>query len=77
MSNEPWTKRLLRYALIAGGGSALISAVVGIISAYQLIEPSDEQALGITPRDFAIMYVVMAAFGLVMLFFGFRLKAKK
>jgi len=77
VSDEPWTKKLLRYALIVGGGSALMSAIIGIISAYQLIEPSDEQALGITPRDFAITYAVMAMVGLVMFFFGVRLKPKR
>ncbi len=67
-------KKLLRYALIGGGAAAGISAVVGVISAYQLIEPSDEQAVGITPGDFVGFYAVMALLGAAMIFGGLRLK---
>jgi integral membrane sensor domain MASE1 len=77
VSDEPWSKRFLRFALIGVGGSAILSAVIGVISAYQLVEPSDEQAVGITPRDFLISYAVMAAVGGVMIFLGWRLRRKK
>jgi hypothetical protein len=77
VSDEPWTKKLLRFALIGAGASAVVSAVVGVISAYQLIEPSDEQAVGITPGDFVGFYAVMVLIGLAMIFFGLRLRKKK
>lgn len=67
-------KKLLRYALIGGGASAVISAVIGVISAYQLIEPSDEQAVGVTPGDFVGFYAVMLAVGAAMIYAGWRLR---
>ena len=70
-------KKFLRFALIGGGASAVISAVIGVISAYELIEPSDQQAVGIAPSDFVGFYVVMLLFGAGMIFFGLRLKPKK
>ena len=77
MSDEPWTKRFLRFALIGAGASAVISAIVGIVSAYQLIEPSDEQAVGITPGDFVGFYALMILGGLAMIFVGLKLRRKK
>jgi hypothetical protein len=74
VSDEPLLKKLLRFALIGGGASAVISAIVGTISAYKLIEPSDEQAVGITPGDFVGFYAVMLLGGLAMIFFGLRWK---
>jgi hypothetical protein len=70
-------KKFLRFALVGGGASAVISAIVGVISAYQLIEPSDEQAVGITPGDFVGFYAVMLLAGAGMIFFGLRLRQKK
>jgi len=77
VSAEPLPKKLLRFALIGAGGSAVVSAVIGIISAYQLIEPSDEQSVGITPGDFVGLYVLMLLVGAAMIFFGLRLRPKK
>jgi hypothetical protein len=70
-------KKFLRFALVGGGASAVISAIVGVISAYRLIEPSDEQAVGITPGDFVGFYAVMLLGGAAMIFFGLRLRQKK
>jgi hypothetical protein len=67
-------RRFLRYALIAGGASAVISAVIGVISAYQLIEPSDQQAVGIGPGDFVGFYAVMFVLGGAMIYAGWRLR---
>ena len=77
MSGEPLTRRLLRFALIGLGGSSILSAVIGVISAYQLVEPSDQQSLGITPRDFLISYFVIAALGGAMVIIGWRLRPGK
>ena len=69
-------KKFLRFALIGGGASAVISAVIGIISAFKLIEPSDEQAVGITPWDFVGFYALMILVGAAMIFFGLRMRKK-
>ena len=76
MSDEPWMKKFLRFALVGGGASAVLSAVIGTISAFKLIEPSDEQAVGITPWDFVGFYALMALVGAAMIFFGLRMRKK-
>jgi putative flippase GtrA len=77
VSNETWGKRILRYALIGGGASAMASAVIGVISAYELIEPSDAQTVGITPGDFLSFYALMLLGGAAMIFVGLRLRKIK
>lgn len=77
MSMDPWLKKILCYGLIGCGGSSVVSAVVGIISAYTLIEPSDEQAVGITPGDFVGFYVVLLLGGIAMIWFGLWLRRRK
>ena len=53
---------------------SIVSAIVGVISAYVLIEPSDAQAVGVTPGDFVGGYVVMALIGAGLIYFGVRLR---
>ncbi len=72
MSLAPRLKKFLRFALTGVGATTAISAVMGIVSAYQLVEPSDEQTVGITPGDFVGFYAVLLFGGLVMMFFGQR-----
>ena len=67
-------KKLLRFALLGGGVSAVVSAIVGVISAYRLIEPSDAQAFGITPEDFVGFYAVILLAGAAMLLVVWQLK---
>ncbi len=60
--------------LIGLGAMSVMSAVIGTISAYVLIEPSDREAVGITPGDFLASYLVMALVGAGLIYFGFRLR---
>ena len=62
--------------LVGSGATMVVSAIVGVVSAYMLIEPSDEQAVGITPGDFVGYYAVMILIGAGMIFFGLRKKKK-
>ena len=67
-------KKFLSFALIGSGALSVVSAISGIISAYILIDPSDQQAVGITPGDFVGFYVLMILFGAGLIFGGFRLR---
>ena len=67
-------KRFLSFALIGSGALSVVSAISGIISAYVLIDPADQQAVGITPGDFVGFYVLMILFGAGLIFGGFRLR---
>ena len=72
MKIDPRLEKFLRFGLIGCGAMSVVSAIVGIIGAYQLIEPSDEQSVGVTPFDFAGFYLVMLLGGLGMIWFGLR-----
>jgi uncharacterized BrkB/YihY/UPF0761 family membrane protein len=68
----PLLWKLVRYVLIALGATTMVSAVVNVIGAFQLIEPSDEQSLGITRREFVITYAIIFAVGALLLWLGLR-----
>ena len=70
-------KKLLRLGLIGGGASSIVSAIVGVVSAFQLIEPSDAEAVGITPWDFVGFYAVIFLLGAGMIYGGWRVGREK
>jgi heme A synthase len=62
----------LRIALIMLGALAIMSAVVNIVAALQLLEPGDEDALGLSRRWLLTQYALQLVLGAAMIFFGFR-----
>ena len=72
MSDEPWIKKMLRFGLIGGGVSSIVSAVISTYSAFTLIEPSDEEAIGLSRNQFLAGYGVMLLCGLTLVWLGFR-----
>ena len=64
-----WSK-VLRVLLLSGGGMSVMSAVVNIIAAVRLLEPSDEASLGFSRNEVIAWYVPLLLGGLVMLYFG-------
>lgn len=51
---------------------AVLSAVVNITAAVQLLEPSDEESIGLSRNFVVAEYSVQLLLGAAMLFFGFR-----
>ena len=72
VSLPPRLKKFLRLGLIGLGAMTAMSAVVNIVAAWQLIEPAEEQSLGITRNEFIVTYGVMLLAGATMIFFGLR-----
>jgi hypothetical protein len=74
MKVHPLAAKFLRFLLIALGAMAVLSAVVNIMAAIELLEPSDEGAFGLGRNFVVAEYSVQALAGLAMLYFGFRKK---
>jgi hypothetical protein len=72
MPLPPLIAKGLRIALIVLGALAITSAVVNIIAAVELLEPGDEEALGLSRHWLIAQYVVQIVLGAAMIFFGFR-----
>lgn len=63
---DPTFKKFLRLGLIGFGALALVSAVVNLIAAWQLIGAAEEQSLGITRHEFILTYGVVLAVGVAL-----------
>lgn len=50
----------------------MISAVTNLYSAFALLEPADEEALGITRNSIVATYAVILAAGAGLLYFALR-----
>ncbi len=74
MKLDPRLKNYLSYGFIGCGAMSIVSSIMGIVSAYVLVEASDEQAVGITPGDFVLTYATMILLGAGLVYFGFRLR---
>ena len=72
MSLDPRIAKALCYGLIGFGALTLMSAVVNGIAVTQLIEPSDEESLGISRREMFIWGAVLLGAGIAMIFLGLR-----
>ena len=72
MPLPPLIVRGLRIALVVLGALAIASAVVNIIAAVELLEPGDEEALGLSRHWLIGQYVVQIVLGAAMIFIGLR-----
>lgn len=64
--------KAIRLGLASTGAMTIMSGIVGIIAAIQLIEPSEEQSLGISRNEFVGSYAVLITIGLLLVWLGFR-----
>jgi len=71
---DPSLRKLLSFGLIGTGALAVMSSVVNIIGAYQLIEQADAESIGVTRNEIVGTYVVIALVGAVVVYFGWRMK---
>jgi hypothetical protein len=65
-----WLLRFLRFALIGVGAMTLTSAVINIIAAMRLIEPSDEASLGATRGEIVSWFIGPLLFGIALIVLG-------
>ena len=72
MPLPPLIVKGLRIVLIVLGALAITSAVVNTIAAVELLEPGDEEVLGLSRHWLIGQYVVQIVLGAVMIFIGFR-----
>jgi hypothetical protein len=72
MKIPPLLAGFLRFMLIALGATAVLSAVVSIMAVVRLLEPSDEESMGLSRNFLLVEYAVQLLAGLAMLFIGFR-----
>lgn len=73
----PFLSGLLRAVLVMLGAAAIVSAIVNLVAAVQLLEPADAEAIGLSRGFVVTEYSVQLLFGAVMLFFGFRRRPRK
>lgn len=71
-ARAPFLTKVIRIGLVGFGASGVVSAIVNIVGAYQLIEPSDEQSLGITRNEIVGWYIVPLLGGGLLIYLGLR-----
>ena len=69
---SPFAAKARRFILVGIGSSLTISALIGGVAAWRLIEPSDEEAIGLSRNQFLAGYGVMLLCGLTLVWLGFR-----
>jgi hypothetical protein len=72
MPLDPRLAKLLRFFLVGIGALTVVSAIVEIVAAVRLLEPSDAESLGMS-RNFVIgMNSCQGLVGVVLMYFGLR-----
>lgn len=66
--------KIARYFMLSFGATAVISAVVNITAAFQLLEASDEESLGVSRNEIVGTYAALLIGGLLLIWFGLRRK---
>ena len=69
---SPLLAKAIRLGLIGTGFMTIMSAGLGIIAAFQLIEASEEQSLGISRNEIVGWYSILIVIGLLVVWLGFR-----
>jgi hypothetical protein len=72
VSVDPRIAKALCYALIGFGALTLMSAVVNGLAVAQLIEPSDEESLGISRGEMLSWSALLLGVGTTMILLGLR-----
>ena len=74
MKLDPRLRNLFGLGLMGSGALAVMSGVINIIGAYQLIDAADAESLGVSRNEIVITYAVISLVGAGMVFFGWRLR---
>lgn len=74
MKLDPKLKKFFGFGLIGAGALAMMSGIVNIIAAYQLIEQADAESLGVSRNEVVVTYTGFLVVGAVMVFFGWRMR---
>lgn len=74
MKLDPRLKKILGFGLMGSGALAVMSGVVNMIAAWQLIDAADAESLGVSRNELVITYAGILLVGVVMIVFGWRVK---
>ena len=70
----PFFRKALRLGLIGAGSIAIVSAVVNIFTTWKLMEPTDEESLGITRNEITLWFATLIVIGVALIYLGVRQK---
>ena len=76
MKLDPRLKNILGYGLIGSGALTVMSGVVNIISAYQLIDQAEAESLGVSRNEFVYTYTSFVVVGAVLIYLGVQARNK-
>jgi hypothetical protein len=71
-ARSPLVVKAVSYVLIGFGATLIISGVVNIVAAWQLIEPAEEQSLGVTRQQIVGWFSLLLVAGLTLVVLGVR-----
>ena len=74
MKLDPRLRNLFSFGLMGSGALAVMSGVVNIISAYQLIDAADAESLGVSRNEVVVTYGAILLVGAGMIVFGRRMR---
>lgn len=69
-------RRAVPILLMSGGVALMLSSALNLVSAWALLEPSDEAALGFSRGEVWRWFGAGLAAGALMIAWGFRLKRR-
>lgn len=67
-----FARKALRFILGGAGISLIVSAVVNLVAAFQLIDAAEEQSLGITRNEIAASCSALLLMGVLLVFVAVR-----
>ena len=73
---HPMLVRTIRYGLIGLGAVTLMSAVINIVGATQLMDAGDD-SLGFTRREFISWFIGPGLLGIALIVFGVMWRRKR
>jgi hypothetical protein len=73
-ASSAFGRKVLRVALGGVGVSLIISSAVNVFAAYQLIEVSDEAAVGISRNEIVVGYLALGLAGALLIGLALRLR---
>lgn len=73
---HPILIRTIRYALIGFGAITLMSAIVNIVGAVELLDAGTEDSLGFSRNEFIGWFIGPGLLGIVLVVVGFMWRRK-
>ncbi len=69
---SPFAAKALRFILLGGGATFVVSALVNIVAAFQLIDAAEEQSLGFSRLEIVATYLGLLGVGVALIFLALR-----